>query len=175
MDGRWDYSWPFASNALRPLGLGFKVTVLICNRRLANHVKQCVFIFILLDSFIQFRGLTAVRKVTRVSGAVTVQLCLHGSPRVPFHRASLCLRRHPNYTGTIRIKTSVVLETNPLLGPSSASSCQWPMVRMASTAAPHCSQVPMGTFRQQVFQVWNEAANGPMAVGPADQFGQILR
>lgn len=33
----------------------------------------------------------------------------------------------------------------------------------------------MGTFRQQVFQVWNEAANGPMAVGPADQFGQILR
>lgn len=104
MDGRWDDSWPFASNALRSLGLGFKVTVLICNRRLANHVKQCVFIFILLDSFIQFRGLTAVREVTRVSGPITVQLCLHRSPRVPFHRASLCLRRHPNYTGTIRIK-----------------------------------------------------------------------
>lgn len=46
---------------------------------------------------------------------------------------------------------------------------------MASTTAPHCRQVPMGTFRKQVFQVWNEAANGPMAVGPADQFGQILR
>lgn len=72
MERRWDYSRPFSSNALRPLGLGFKVTILICNRRLTNHVEQSVFIFILFNSFIQFRRLTAIREIARVSGPITV-------------------------------------------------------------------------------------------------------
>lgn len=46
---------------------------------------------------------------------------------------------------------------------------------MASTTAPHGCQVAMGPLRKQVLEVGDEAADGPMAVGPAHQLGEIFR
>lgn len=49
------------------------------------------------------------------------------------------------------------------------------MVGMASTAAPHGGQVAVGSLGQQVLEVGDEAADGPVAVGPAHQLGEVFR
>lgn len=48
------------------------------------------------------------------------------------------------------------------------------MVGMASTTAPHGSQVAVGPLGKEVLEVGDEAADGPMAVGPAHQLGEIF-
>lgn len=49
------------------------------------------------------------------------------------------------------------------------------MVGMAGTAAPHGGQVAMGPLGEQVLEVGDEAADGPVAVGPAHQLGEVFR
>lgn len=46
---------------------------------------------------------------------------------------------------------------------------------MAGTTAPHGSQIAMGPLREEVLEVGDEAADGPMAVGPAHQLGEVFR
>lgn len=45
---------------------------------------------------------------------------------------------------------------------------------MTGAAAPHGRQVAVGPLGQQVLEVGDEAADGPMAVGPAHQLGQVF-
>lgn len=45
---------------------------------------------------------------------------------------------------------------------------------MAGATAPHGRQVAVGPLGEQVLEVGDEAADGPMAVGPADQLGEVF-
>lgn len=49
------------------------------------------------------------------------------------------------------------------------------MVGVPGAAAPHGRQVAVRPLGKQVLEVGDEAADGPMAVRPAHQLGEIFR
>lgn len=156
--------------------VGLGVTILISSRGLADDVVQVVTVLISL--VVQLGGFTAVGDVTRVVDLTGIALT--GIAFAFSGIAEEALGRGVVHDGgrlhnIVRTDVSTVLVTHSVLVSCFAGGIQWPVVGVASAAAPHCSEGTMRALVQHMFEVGDESADCSMTVCPFYQFSQVIR